>query len=88
MKFKFDAAKNERNIRERGIPFELAADFDWESALVVPSDRRGEARYFALGFIGAKLHALAFTKRGQNVRVTSLRRANKKEAERYEKAKP
>ena len=88
MKFEFDAAKNERNIRERGLSFELAAEFDWESALVVPSDRQGEARHFALGLIGSRLHALAFTKRGQNVRVISLRRANEKEIKRYEKAQP
>ena len=88
MKIEFDAAKNEHNIRERGLSFELAAEFDWENALVVPSDRKGETRYFALGLIGSRLHALAFTKRGQNLRVISLRRANEKEVKRYEKAKP
>ena len=88
MKIEFDAAKNEHNIQQRGLPFELAAEFDWENALVVPSDRQGEARYFALGMIGSRLHALAFTKRGQNLRVISLRRANEKEVKRYEKAQP
>ena len=88
MKIEFDSAKNEHNIHERGLSFELAAEFDWENALVVPSDRYGEARYFALGLIGSKLHALAFTKRGQNLRVISLRRANGKEVKLYEKAKP
>ncbi len=88
MTFEFDAAKNDRNIRERGLSFELAAELDWETALVVPSDRKGESRYLALGEIGSKLYALAFTKRGQNLRVISLRRASRKEVKRYEKAKP
>ncbi len=88
MKIEFDAAKNERNIQERGLSFELATEFDWGTALVVPSDRHGEARYLALGFIGSQLYALAFTKRGEKLRVISLRRANKREVKRYEKAKP
>lgn len=88
MKIEFDAAKNERNIQERGLPFELAFEFDWETALVIPSDRQGEARHFALGMIGSKLYALAFTKRWEKLRVISLRRASSREVSRYEKAKP
>jgi uncharacterized protein len=36
----FDAAKSERNIAERGIPFSLANDFDWSAALVAEDTRR------------------------------------------------
>ena len=88
MMIEFDAAKNDRNIQERGFSFELVAEFDWEIALVIPSDRHGEARYFALGFIGSRLYALAFTKRGGKLRVISLRRADEKEVKGYEKAEP
>ena len=33
MQITFDPVKNERNIRERGLPFEWAAQFDFEGAL-------------------------------------------------------
>ena len=52
-----------------------------------PSSRHGEARFFAIGYIGNRLHALVFTKSGATVRVISLRRAHKTEVKRYEKAR-
>lgn len=32
MKIEFDPSKNERNIRERGLPFMLVDEFAWETA--------------------------------------------------------
>ena len=85
----FDPRKNERNLRERGLSFELVEEFDFGSALYSIDTRKdyGEVRTRALGFIGVKLHALVFTARGGALRVISLRRANRKERSRYEKAK-
>jgi uncharacterized DUF497 family protein len=88
VRFEFDLAKNERNIKERGISFALSAEFDWTTALVLRSDRAGEARYKAVGEIEGRLHVLVYTKRGQALRIISLRRANSREVKRYEKAKP
>jgi uncharacterized DUF497 family protein len=48
----------------------------------------GEVRTRALGFIGHTLYALVFTMRGSVLRVISLRKANRKERNQYEKAKP
>jgi hypothetical protein len=47
----FDAAKNARNIATRGISFELALAFEWDSALIVADTRRdyGERRFQAFG---------------------------------------
>jgi len=36
----FDPEKNRRNIRERGVDFELARAFDWDSALAWPDTRQ------------------------------------------------
>jgi uncharacterized protein len=85
--FEFDPAKNERNIKERGISFGLSAEFDWTTALVLRSDRAGETRFMAMGEIAGRLHVLVYTKRGQTLRIISLRRANNREVKRYEKAK-
>ena len=64
VKIDFDPAKNAKNIRERGLPFALAAEFDWTIAMIVPSSRHSEARFFALGYIENRLRALVFTKSG------------------------
>jgi uncharacterized DUF497 family protein len=45
----YDPAKNERNIRERGLSFERAADFDFETALIADYTRKGEMRRIAVG---------------------------------------
>jgi uncharacterized protein len=78
--------KNERNIELRGISFELAAEFEWDSALIVEDVRKvyGEARYQALGRIGARLYMLVFTPREKKAHVISLRKANEREVKRYE----
>ncbi len=86
MRIEFDPAKNAKNIKDRGLPFTLAAEFDWTTALVVRSDRKGETRFFAMGYIGSRVHAMVFNKAGEGVRVISLRRASKAEVKRYEEA--
>jgi hypothetical protein len=82
----FDPRKNERNIAERGLSFELVEEFEWDSALVVEDVRRdyGERRFQALGLITGRLHALVFTPRAGRVHVISLRKANQREIGLYE----
>jgi uncharacterized DUF497 family protein len=82
----FDPAKNDANIRARGLAFSLVKDeFDWAGAQVVEDKRRdyGESRYRALGFIGMRLHAVVYTQRATVMHVISLRKANRREARRY-----
>jgi uncharacterized DUF497 family protein len=58
-----DSAKSAKNLLARGISFDLAAEFEWDSALLVEDLRKdyGERRFQALGLIGAtyrkNLHA-------------------------------
>jgi uncharacterized DUF497 family protein len=81
----YDDEKNHRNIEERGLSFERAATFDWRRA-VVQADRQrdyGEDRFTAVGFIDDRLHVLVFTLRGPDIRVISLRRANRREQAAY-----
>jgi uncharacterized DUF497 family protein len=86
MDITFDPNKYSRNIEERGISFECAADFDFDTAKFVNDDRKnyGEIRMRALGFIGDRLHALVFTETETGIRVISLRKANKCEVKLYE----
>ena len=86
MNISFDAAKSEKNVLVRGIPFERAAEFAWDSALVIEDLRKdyGEQRFQALGLIGDRLHMMVFTPRANKAHVISLRKANKREVKRYE----
>jgi uncharacterized DUF497 family protein len=81
----FDPANSERNAAERDLPFDRAADFDFETALIWQDDRRdyGEERFVAIGVIGERLHVLCFTEIEEGIRVISLRRANSRETNRY-----
>lgn len=84
----FDPAKSAANARTRGLPFSLLKDeFDWATAEIVEDRRRtyGEPRYRAFGYIGDRLHVVAFTPRGEALRIISLRRANRREERRYGK---
>jgi len=56
VKIEFDRAKSEKNARERDLPFEAVAEFDWETALYAEDSRfpYPERRFVALGFIDAR----------------------------------
>ncbi|MFQ1083777.1 BrnT family toxin [Bordetella trematum] len=88
MDIAYDPAKNDKNIAERGLSFELAHGFEWNSALVIEDARQdySEVRYQALGKIEERLYMLVFTVRDEAIRVISLRKANSREVARYEKA--
>jgi uncharacterized DUF497 family protein len=85
MRLTYDPAKSLRNEQERGMPFDLAFDFDWSTALLVEDTREDyqERRFQALGFIEEHLCMLVFTPREGAVQVISLRRANRRERSRY-----
>ncbi len=74
MKIEFDPAKNLKNIHEREIGFELAADFDLATAKIWADTRKdyGEERFIALGYIGERLFSMVFTVRGDVLRVSVL----------------
>jgi len=90
MKIEYDPIKSDKNDSERGLPFCMAADFEWDTAVYIIDDRRnyGETRRIrAFGFINERLHSLAFTPIEGGVRIISLRRANQREVRNYEKTK-
>jgi uncharacterized DUF497 family protein len=85
----YDPAKSQRNIRDRGLSFETAAEFDLESALYAVDDRHdyGEKRYVAIGLRGDRLHVLCFAETPDGIRVISFRKADAREVSRYGKKK-
>jgi uncharacterized protein len=87
MKIEWDEEKRRKNLAKHGIDFTQAFLFDLGNAFVQPDTRSayGEARYQAYSVIGTRLHMMAFTLRGDVLRVISLRKANKREVNLYAK---
>jgi uncharacterized DUF497 family protein len=83
MAVEFDPEKDAANIAKHGVSLSRAVDF--EILAFVEDDRSayGETRFRAWGLIDAMAHCLVFTRRGGMVRAISLRRAHKKEMDRY-----
>lgn len=87
MEISYDAAKNNRNIAERDLSFDRAADMDFSTAAVIIDDRHayGETRYIAVNYIDSRLHVLCFVETETGIRVISFRKANTREAKHYGK---
>ena len=81
----FDQAKNDANIRDRGLSFERAAEFDFSTARIWQDTRKPypEVRMLALGYLGVRLHVLCFTPVADGVRVISFRKANQREGDKH-----
>jgi uncharacterized DUF497 family protein len=79
--YEWDETKREKNLANHGVDFALIETLDWEQAVIEKDERRdfAEDRYRALGCIGGRLHAAVFAIRLGNIRVISLRKANKRE---------
>jgi uncharacterized protein len=88
VRIEFDPAKNEANIRQRGLSFERAAEFGFESASYLLDERRdyGEVRRIAIGYLDGRLHFLCFVETADGIRVISFRKANAREAIKHGKS--
>ena len=83
MKIDFDPAKDAANREKHGVSLSRAVDF--EILAFLEDDRKdyGEVRYRAWGLLDGQAHSLIFTERDGALRAISLRRAHKKEMDRY-----
>lgn len=83
MPVEFDDAKDKANIAKHGLS--LVRAIDLQILAIIEDDRSdyGEVRYRAWGLIDGVAHCLVFTDRQGVVRAISLRRAHKKEMDRY-----
>ena len=69
MRIRYDPRKNARNIAERGLSFERATDFAWETASIAEDDRKDypERRFVAVGYLDSRLHVIVlYPHRGRN----------------------
>ena len=83
MKYEWDEAKNRDNIGKGRVGFASIEDFEWDTATLERTDRHGEVRWAATGYIGNRLHRVVYTERGDTTRIISLRIASRKEEREY-----
>ena len=83
----FDPLKHKRNLRERNLGFDEAAQFDFLSASYFGEVRNRENRVVGIGYLGKRLHVLCFIPTRNGIRVISFRKANDREARKYGKPK-
>lgn len=86
IKYEWDEAKSRSNVERGRIGFEAMENFEWETARTLPSDRYGESRWIATGYIGVRLHRVVYTERGDKTRIISLRVASRREQREHAKA--
>ena len=85
MRLVFDPAKDAVNLEKRGGPLALAEALVAGPYVSLTDDRfdYGEVRDVAFGRIQGRLFVCVYTDRGAERRVISLRKANRREVERY-----
>ena len=89
MKIAFDPAKDAANLAKHGLALSDAERLEWSAALLWPDQRMDyqEARMVGLVPDGARLFCVVFVDRPADApterRVISLRKANKREVQRY-----
>ncbi len=88
MNYQWHPAKAMANVKKHGIEFTDAVGvFEDPGAITIgDSGSEGEQRFLSLGmdFLG-RLIVVAYTYRGDNIRVISARKATRKETSVYEK---
>jgi uncharacterized DUF497 family protein len=87
MKFEWDEKKRRINLEKHGLDFEAAPRVFTEDAFVIEDTREeyGESRYLLLGLLYSRVVVIAFTKRGDVIRIISMRKATKREQQDYVK---
>lgn len=85
MTFEYDGEKSAGNKRKHGIDFEEAQALWADPALMeIPARTSDEARWLVIGKIGRMHWSAVVTRRGENIRLISVRRSREEEVTIYE----
>jgi uncharacterized protein len=87
MEFEWDEAKSQSNLEKHGIDFNQSeAMFDGRATVTFPANSVGEARSATTGEIDELLYTAIWTRRGDAIRIISVRRARDAERRKYRSA--
>ena len=85
MGFEYDSEKSAENKRKHGVDFEEAQALRSDPALLeVPARVSDEPRWVVIGKIIDRHWSAVITRRGDNMRIISVRRSRDEEVEIYE----
>ena len=81
----FDPLKRTQTLVERGLDFADAAEVFAGNSIDIPDRRQnyGEDRIASVGVLQGRMVIVVWTLRGDVRRIISMRKANKREQERY-----
>jgi len=85
--YEWDPNKSDKNLSERGFSF-ADAEQVFEGPCVTFEDTRfdyGEPRFITFGLLDERMVVIAHTPRGEKTRIISMRKANDREKETYQK---
>jgi uncharacterized DUF497 family protein len=81
MSYEWDERKRRANVKKHGIDFiDVLEVFDGD-VVILPDERfdYGETRFIAIGILKSFVIVVAYTERGENIRIISARKATKNE---------
>jgi uncharacterized DUF497 family protein len=85
VKFEWDGNKRDVNLQKHGLDFVRASDlFEGPLAVEESKEMSVEKRWVATGFLGDIAVSVVFTRRGDVIRIISMRRARRNERARYQ----
>jgi uncharacterized protein len=85
MGFEYESEKSAENKRKHGVNFEDAQALWSDPALLeIPAQVSDEPRWVVVGKMNEKHWSAVITRRGENVRLISVRRSRDEEVEIYE----
>ncbi|GHU03449.1 hypothetical protein FACS1894158_01920 [Betaproteobacteria bacterium] len=83
----YDETKRKSNIKDHGLDF-VGCEAIFSGPTASAEDTReayGERRVNVIGFLNGQIVCLTYTERGENLRVISLRKANRNETRYFAK---
>ena len=84
MDFEWSAAKRIAVLEARGLDFiDAEILFDGRPLHTVASPRGAEERWLSVGELNGRLVAVVWTRRGDTIRIITMRRARNEEKKRY-----
>jgi uncharacterized DUF497 family protein len=85
MKIEFDPSKRKATLEARGLDMADAGDVFDGKHMTFPDIRfeYGEDRFITVGYLAGRMVVLAWTLRGENRRIISMRKANEREQKKF-----
>ena len=81
MSYEWDEQKRLANVKKHGIDFIDVPKVFEDDVVIIPDERfdYGETRFILIGILKSQVIVVAYTERGENIRIISARKATKNE---------